>query len=394
VLADDDSSAEDEPALPDLEIDPAKSFTYAFRTFYPQMLNWACDEVIKLIEAGVQPNQIVLLAPYLNDSLRFSVMNRLGNAGIPVVSHRPSRAIREEPAARAILTLMALINQPADKLPPSADFADALVQAIADLDPIRGRLLADVVYGATGRSDLGSFDTIQQAMQSRITYAAGERYENLRQWILQQRETVAQTAPDHFLRSLFGDLLAQPGYGFHTNLDAGTVVSQMVESARQFRQVLYPDGTDDWSSVWVEYRTLVSEGLLAALHEESWFKEEANAVFIAPAYTYLMRNRPADYQFWLDVGSAAWAERLDQPLTHPYVLRRSYEIDRIWVDEDEFQSSWNMLRKLVLGLTRRCGKELYLAIADLGEQGYEQRGPLLRVFQQILQFYGTTGESQ
>ncbi len=390
VFADDDL---DNGALPELDPSPMTAFAYDFRTFYPQMLNWACDEVARLVESGIEPRQIVLLAPYLNDSLRFTVMNRLQAAGIPVVSHRPSRAIRDEPAARAMLTLMALVNQPADQLPPAPDIADALVQVIADLDPIRGRLLADVVYGTTGRSEVGSFDTIQQAMQSRITYTVGERYERLRLWIMEQRETVAVTPPDHFLRRFFGDVLSQPGFGFHSNLDAGTIAAQMVESAQQFRRVLYPEGTDDWSSVWVEYRTLVSEGLLAALHEASWHKEEANAVFIAPAYTYLMRNHPVDYQFWLDVGSAAWSERLDQPITHPYVLRRSYEIDKVWLDEDEFRAEWTMLRKLVLGLTRRCGQKLYLAIADLGEQGFEQRGPLLRVFQQILRSYGTTGAS-
>ena len=57
---------------------------------------------------------------------------------------------------------------------PAPDTADALVQVIANLDPIRGRLLADVVYGATGRSEMGSFDAIQQTMQSRITYVVGE----------------------------------------------------------------------------------------------------------------------------------------------------------------------------------------------------------------------------
>ncbi len=390
VFADDDL---DNVALPELDPSPMAAFAYDFRTFYPQMLNWACDEAVRLVESGIEPRQIVLLAPYLNDSLRFTVMNRLQAAGIPVVSHRPSRAIRDEPAARAMLTLMALVNQPADQLPPAPDIADALVQAIANLDPIRGRLLADVVYGTTGRSEVGSFDTIQQAMQSRITYTVGERYERLRLWIMEQRETVAGTPPDHFLRRFFGDVLSQPGFGFHSHLDGGTIAAQMVESAQQFRRVLYPEGTDDWSSVWVEYRTLVSEGLLAALHEESWHKEETNAVFIAPAYTYLMRNRPVNYQFWLDVGSAAWSERLDQPITHPYVLRRSYEIDKVWLDEDEFQAEWAMLRKLILGLTRRCGQKLYLAIADLGEQGFEQRGPLLRVFQQILRSYGTTGAS-
>ena len=35
-----------------------------------------------------------------------------------------------------------------------------------------------------------------------------------------------------------------------------------------------------------------------------------------------MMNRPVTVQFWLDVGSSGWYERLDQPLTHPQVLSR------------------------------------------------------------------------
>jgi|GEM_PF-5209160 len=32
-----------------------------------------------------------------------------------------------------------------------------------------------------------------------------------------------------------------------------------------------------------------------------------------------------------------------------------------------------------------CSKKVYLAIADLGETGFERRGTLLRAFQRVLQ---------
>lgn len=363
---------------------PVYGFTYQFHTFYPQMLDWVCQQVTDLIfYQNVEPRNIVLIAPFLNDSLRFSVMNYLESAGVPVVSHRPSRAIREEPVTRAMLTMMQLVNPLEDRLPPVADVADALVQFIDGLDPIRASLLTDIVYGI-GRREWGAFEIINATMQERITYVIGERYDRIRKWLQEESEKVSQTPPDYFLRSFFGDVVSQPGYALHTNPEAGTVVAQLVDSAFSFRTALYPDGTEDWSPVWKDYRELVSEGLLAAFHPLSWQKEESNAVFIAPAYTYLMRNRPVDYQFWIDVGSQAWGERLEQPLTHPYVLRRDYPIDQIWTDEDEIRTNRETLFKLVLGLMRRCRRQVYLAIADLGEQGFEQRGPLLYLFQQVL----------
>ncbi len=368
--------------------EPIAAFESEFKSFYPQMLDWACDVVVDLVQnQGVDPNEIVMLAPFLNDSLRFTVMNNLRDAEIPVVSHRPSRAMREEASARAMLTLMQLVNPLEKKFPTPDDILDMLVSIVGGLDPIRAALLTQIVYGV-GRNDLGSFDNINPVMQERITFSIGERYEYLRQWLSQERERVANTPPDYFLRRLFGDVVSQKGFGFHTNLDAGNIIAQLIDSAFNFRQVLYPQGVEDWSPVWMQFRQLVTEGLLAAVHDLSWRKDENQAVFIAPAFTFLLRNRPVKYQIWLDVGSYAWWERLDQPLTHPYVTQRTYPEARPWTDEDEITTQWEMLRKLVLGLTRRCEEKIYLAIADLGEQGFEQRGPLLRVFQQIMQTYG------
>jgi hypothetical protein len=96
-------------------------------------------------------------------------------------------------------------------------------------------------------------------------------------------------------------------------------------------------------------------------------------------------------QIWLDPGSGGWFERLSQPLTHPYVLSRKWEreeIGRSWSDADEVEASQQSLATLTSGLLRRCRSQLVLAIPDLGESGFEQRGVLLKAFQQVLQSKG------
>ena len=50
-----------------------------------------------------------------------------------------------------------------------------------------------------------------------------------------------------------------------------------------------------------------------------------------------------------------------------------------------------LLHKIVMGLIRRCRKQIYLGITYFGESGYEQRGPLLRLFQQVLRLGGAEG---
>lgn len=365
---------------------PLEAFTYVTHRFYPQVIDWVVGEVATLVNEGVAPREIVILAPFLGDSLRFALMTRLAEAGIDAVSHRPSRAVRDEPASRAALTFMALAHPHWEHYPPAADVADALRQAIPELDPIRAWLLAQIVY-RPGHDELGSFDRIHTHSQQRITFGAGEKYERLRTWLEAYRAEGTRTAPDHFLSRLFGELLAQPGYGFHTDLDAGRNIAQIVESARKFRRALYPDGGADldFDAVSREYYELVDEGLLAAFYIASWRDEERDAVFLAPAYTFLMRNRTVDYQFWLDLGSSQWWERLEQPLTHPYVLRRDYPRGQVWTDDMEYDARQRALHRLVLGLSRRCRKHIFAAIAALGEQGHEQRGPLLNVVQQLVQ---------
>ena len=50
---------------------------YRKPAFYPQMLDWVAGEIAARVDEGTSPSEIVVLAPFLSDSLRFSLMNRL-----------------------------------------------------------------------------------------------------------------------------------------------------------------------------------------------------------------------------------------------------------------------------------------------------------------------------
>jgi hypothetical protein len=55
------------------------------------------------------------------------------------------------------------------------------------------------------------------------------------------------------------------------------------------------------------------------------------------------------------------------------------------MDADEVNAETESLARLAGGLLSRCREKLFLAIADLSETGYEQRGTLLRAFQKVIQ---------
>jgi len=353
--------------------------------YYPEMLDGVVARIKSLMEEdGIPPAEIVVLAPFLSDALRFSITHRLETAGIPWRSHRPSRSLRDEPASRTLLTLSALAHPQWSIRPTKFDVAHALMLAL-NTDLIRAQLLTEIIYRPPN-TQLSTFNDIKPEAQERITYALGERFTNLRNWIEDYRQAAPQPL-DFFLRRLFGEALSQPDYGFHSDMDAVRVASSLIESIKKFRQVMEPTMTD-LSGLGKEYITMLEDGLIAAQYLEAWRSENVEAVLVAPAHTFLMMNRPVAIQFWLDPGSSGWVQRLAQPLTHPYVLSRHWEAGRVWTDTDEVNAETESLARLTGGLLSRCRERVILALADLGETGYEQRGSLLRAFQQVIQNQG------
>jgi len=393
--------------------DATRALTYEPHRYHPEMLDWVTEQIDTLVhKRDVPPGEIVVLAPFLSDALRFSLTNRLEGEDIPTRSHRPSRALREESATHCLLTLAAIAHPAWHITPTCFDVAYALMQAIEGMDLVRAQLLAEIVYrvqarGEGGRTSgmptLGSFDRIKPQMQERLTFVLGERYEGLRDWIeeyVQESKGAGKRGHedaeplDHFLSRLFGEVLSQPGYGFHRDFDAAEVAANLIESVRKFRWVteetgyMYGQGTGGPASLGQAYIEMVEEGVIAAQYVRSWRLEPEDAVLLAPAYTFIIRNRPVDYQFWLNVGGRGWWERLYQPLTHPYVLSRHWppngREDAKWTDSDEVEAREEALHRLAQGLIRRCRRRVYLGLSELGEQGYEQKGPLLQAIQRVL----------
>jgi hypothetical protein len=374
--------------------DARQAMEFQQQRFYPQMIDWVVERTGQLLAEGIPPNEIVVLAPFVSDALRFSFQNRMARRGLPARSHRPSRPLSEEPAAKTMLSLARLAFPAWGLLPSSFDVAQALHQAITDLDLVRANLLTQVVYRPYEREAgvLTAFDQIEGPVRERISYQAGLHFDALRTWLRGIQHESYPLVLDHFFSRLFGELLSQPGFGFHGQQEAGEVAANLIDSARRFRRVAaqVPLGTDlagglpSVESLNRAYLDMIEQGIMAAQYLRGWQPGPAEAVLITPATTFLMSNRPVEVQFWLDPGSSGWWERIAQPLTHPYILAADWEPGRPWTDADEVRAQQDRLYRLVLGLTRRCRRRIIMVNAEIGEQGYEQRGQLLVVLQQML----------
>ncbi len=369
----------------ELDGDPRPALHYASQRFHPQMIDWTCEQIAELVHReDVPPGEVAVLAPFMSDALRFALVTRLEALGVSARSHRPSRALSEEPGAGCLLTLAALAHPRWALAPRSEDIVTALMQAIEGLDPVRADLLVETLYQVReGIPTLLPFEQLKSGMAERVTYARGERYESLRTWL----ETYIAGEPeplDHWLGRLFGELLGQPGFGFHRDLDAARTAANLIESIKKFRWAAGAGSAEGDPEVGREYLQLVREGVVAAQYLRGWAGQGEEAVLLAPAYTFLLSNRPADVQVWLNVSSPGWWERVDQPLTHPYVLSRHWPQEQVWTDEHEVEANGEALHRLATGLLRRCRKRVYLGLSELDEGGMEQQGPLLRALQRLL----------
>ncbi|KPL72164.1 hypothetical protein ADN00_15120 [Ornatilinea apprima] len=371
-----------ESQSPDPQSETAVEFSY--HHFFPQMIDQVAEQIASLVkDQAVPPGQIAVLSPFLSDSLRFSLVNRLQEHNIASRSHRPSRSLREEPAARCLLT-WAQIAHPAWQMKPDPEeFRSALIQTLDGLDWLRAHLLGQIVY-SPNRADgeLGSFYQIKPPIQDRITHLQGQRYEALRAW-LQAYRAGEPVALDVFLSRFFGEVLSQPGYAFHNNMEAASVAYRLVESVQKFRRGV-PEAQDFPLNTGFDYLNMVNQGVFAAQYLQPYQPASDDAVLIMPAYTFLMTNHPVRVQFWLNIGSRNWWERIDQPLTHPYILSREWPSNQPWTDADDWNTNQKALERLVRGLIRRCSEKVIMTSVEIDESGQEQKGPLMQAAQSLV----------
>ena len=358
---------------------PAKSELTLYQ-FYPEMILETCRKVRKLIDEGIKPRDIVILSPYLSDSLKFSMTEKLKSIDIPTVTSRPSRMYIDAPEIKALL-IFAKLSHPFWKMNISFfEFRHSIMQFIPNLDVIRADLIAKTLFSKNeGECAIRSFDAINNIhLKERITFQFGEKMVALRSWLIEYLENESKPL-DIFFQNLYGQLLSQKGFQFHGDFDAAHLITKLIQSVRSFRLFSQEVFNYDYSLIGREYIQNVEQGLIpAAFNNQS---TDDNAVLIAPAYTFLMKNRPVAFQFWLDIGSLGWWERLYQPLTNPYVFRKNWRRGAIWTEQEEYETNQQVMGRLVNGLLNRCTGGVIAASVQINEYGSENHGPLLQALQ-------------
>jgi hypothetical protein len=347
--------------------------------FFPDLLASLTKDIVNLInKKGVSPDQIAILSPFVSESMQFSLEDLFGENGLKLLVQQPSMPMAQNAVVKTAITLAKLAHPYWNLSSEFHTVSAALSLAIKDLDLVRSHLI------------LGGFNTEKLNLLSlpepgdvgeRVPGHLIDKYEHLREWLT----GIDPDEPlDRFLSRLFGEVLSQPDYGFHNDLQAGTGIAMLMESYRKFAQSLKIRTEVKASQIGRHFIESLENGLIPALYLSSWERQTSDQILLAPVTSFLMRNEPVAYQFWLNIGSKGWYERLEQPLTHPIVLSRNWDIGRQWTSDDELAYNKQNLTKIINSLISRCSEKVYLYTSDYNESGVEERGQLLTFFQNLL----------
>jgi len=361
--------------------------------YWAGMVKEVAAHIARLVADGVPADEIAVLAPFVEDVLRFELEDRLREHGISVNPLRPSRPLFDHPITRALIVLAKLAHPAWAMSVSEGELARALSACIDGFDLARAQLIAaDLIkHNPRGLAALES-----QERWNRVGMRFFERYHRLQSWLSEPRP-----APlDLFWQQLFSDVLSQPGFGLSAEslgaFEAANAADKLIKAARTFRETIedvertplpVEEAGDEprENDIGRDFIQLLSEGILAAQYDPPLTQKDAqNAVLLAPIYAYLTNDLRSQYQFWLDINSLGWHERIYQPLTHPYVLSRQWKYDRSWTEMDEHAARDDMFRRVMLGLAYRCARGVFVASSQISLTGQEEAGPLAKAIQKAL----------
>ena len=333
------------------------------------------EKILELVEQGIAPNQIAVIAPFVDNILEIVLNYSLIPKGLRIANlTRKSRAI-DNSYIQALLTLACLAHPDWDILPNSNDIADT-ISLVVDLDPVRSGLLGEET---AKKRPYRLPDLEDNQLRERLGFAVGERYEYVRDWLINYQSQPVRPI-NSFFQLVFTQLLSSLPQAEDNLLSC----RQLIDSAGQFLQTLKAlEGEKDQHNR--EFIIFLKRGIKGAenlLHIQQ--KIQPKEIILTSPYVYLASSLNSDVQIWLDLDSEQWYKSDVQELANVHVLKRDWPVGQIWSSQLD-ESYRKQKGALVLrALSKKCGQYLILASSLYCSQGYEQEGWVSQIMRETL----------
>ena len=371
-----------------------------------QLLRKTAEVIIQAIKTKkIQPEEIVIIAPGLDEIARYTLIEILSHQGIPVKPLNEQRSLISSPLVRSLLTLLGLVYSGLGRLVDRDSVAEMLVilsqkpreseetkeiKLIPDIDPVRAGLLADYCY----------FLDLEQphllAVESftrwdRLGYKATTAYREIVEWIEKIR---SQSGAVQLQKQLFPDPVTLVDQAIKKFFPNGSnlpypqlaALRELMETAQHYWEVERrlrqnePLPMSQTTTV-AKFIQLLRRGTITANPRPgSTFGVQQKAVSLATIFQYRSLRSSHRWQFWLDAGSNLWEKGGAATLFAAPLFLRKWS-GKPWIPENEVEEDKQRLQRILRDLLGRVTERIYLCHSNLGVNGNEQTGPLLTLVQ-------------
>lgn len=336
------------------------------------------NNIVNHIKSGdIEADEIVIIAPGLDEIARYTIIDYLNDYDIPVKPINEQRPLITSPLIRSILTLLTLIYEGNGKLLEKEMIAEMLViLSWENIDLVRGGLLVDYCYSPNIKSprllDVKSFPR-----WDRLTHQSLESYDKIRQWIDYNKEKINKG--NNHLLAVIDDILEHFFLNINNlNYSQLATIREFRETAQHFWEIQKRLKNEDINDILTQLISLLRKGTITANPLPITIIPpltaiEPKAVAIASVYQYRSIRSHHRWQFWLDIGSNYWSQS-GELLASPIFLKSWKPDDQIISEEIEPENE--RVTRIIQDLLARVTEKIFFCYSELDVKGNEQTGKL------------------
>ncbi|AFZ35442.1 hypothetical protein Sta7437_1886 [Stanieria cyanosphaera PCC 7437] len=355
-----------------------------------ELLRKTTEIIIEAVKQNIiQPAEIVIIAPGLDEIARYTLIEILTASGIAIKPLNEQRPLIASPLVRALLTLLALIYPGLGRLVDSDAIAEMLTilssssvsgKLVPEIDPVRAGLLADYCYHIDPEQPyllpIESF-----ARWDRLGHKATNAYLKIATWIEQQK-TQQQSSflnPTILLDRAINHFLAR---GNHLPYDKLANLKELMETTQHFWEVdrrirQNEPSFQTQSDTIAQFIYLLRRGTITANPRPTQeLQPQPNAITLATIFQYRSLRSTHRWQFWLDAASPLWEQGGAATLFAAHLFLKEWS-GKVWLPEDEYEMNRQRLERILQDLIARASEKIFLCHSDLSVNGTEQTGALL-----------------
>lgn len=345
--------------IEDLYLLPAKIKLNQSSQLYSEMIEEVCNKVIELVVSGEEAKNIAIISPINNTVLDYQVHNILNNNNIEVFNSKKDSKIIEHPYANALVVASCLFYGYSELIKDEdyISFIEILLE--------KNRIQAYKIY--RNKSD-------------------NEEYKNLIEYIEEKRTKEIKIY--EFLIQFYIDKMLILNEG-KLNVSKCKQIIYESEVFTENISLLGLDKNKDKEKIFIEALKSNIKDFYSAYDLEEL--KEDNKVIITTPYAYISSGLDRPTQIWVDIGSNAWNMKIEKDISNVVVLRRSFEVNKIYNDamEENYKKYYlyNMIYNILLS-----AKNVYAYKSEYTVNGYIQESILYSLLLKLINKEGNADE--